>query len=185
MNAKEKWSGWLDKFVDWFIGVVGVLSLVTFILGGLSKVHILCLITFGLVCGGSGDPPNEFDLIWWEFIFLAVVILISARYSMIRSDLKNLQRRYLLYESKVDIHDYDEAIRLGDLNPQNYYSRGLAYHHLGQYERALEDHDEAIRLNPQNGQYYYNRGLTHQALWNLMSAPEDFAKAEELGYEPP
>jgi Flp pilus assembly protein TadD len=61
---------------------------------------------------------------------------------------------------------------------------GLAYHGLGQYERAIEDHDEAIRLNPQDARAYYVRGQIYGELGKSDEAAWDFAKAKELGYAP-
>ena len=37
--------------------------------------------------------------------------------------------------------------------------RGIAYHTLGDYRRAIADYGDAIRLNPRDYYPYYNRGL--------------------------
>ena len=44
------------------------------------------------------------------------------------------------------IRDLEEAIKLNPQDPDNYNKRGMLYHELGQYNRAITDFDEAIRL---------------------------------------
>jgi Flp pilus assembly protein TadD len=60
----------------------------------------------------------------------------------------------------------------------------LAYGNLGQHERAIEDYDEAIRLDPKDAYAYNNRGLAYRNQGQQELADRDFAKAEELGYNP-
>ena len=39
-----------------------------------------------------------------------------------------------------------------------YYSLGVAYYALGQFESAIEGYDEAVRINPKYSEAYHNRG---------------------------
>lgn len=41
------------------------------------------------------------------------------------------------------IEDYDTVIKLNPDNVEAYVHRGLAYHHKGEYGRAIEDHTKA------------------------------------------
>ena len=43
----------------------------------------------------------------------------------------------------------------------------------------------ALTTLPGEAAAYYNRGLSYQELGNMDKADADFAKAKELGYEPP
>ncbi len=99
-----------------------------------------------------------------------------AYYSLDRSE----QVRGGLDLYQLAIQDFNDAIRL---NPQAdaYYSRGVAYRKLGQFERAIEDFDEAIRLNPQYAEAYYNRGGVYGVIGKSIEAELDLAKAKELG----
>ena len=51
---------------------------------------------------------------------------------------------YIRYIQKIE--DFDEAIRLDPQYAIAYSDRGLAYHMLGQYERAIEDFNKAIEI---------------------------------------
>ena len=61
-----------------------------------------------------------------------------------------------------------------------YNNRGVAYHELKQYERAIEDFSKAIELNPNLADGYYNRGFTYHELKQYERAIEDYNKAIEL-----
>ena len=41
------------------------------------------------------------------------------------------------------------------------YSRGLAYRHKGDNDRAIEDFNQALRVNPSNAEVYYSRGRAY------------------------
>ena len=61
-----------------------------------------------------------------------------------------------------------------------YNNRGVAYHELKQYERAIEDFNKAIELDPNLADGYYNRGFTYHELKQYERAIEDYNKAIEL-----
>ena len=61
-----------------------------------------------------------------------------------------------------------------------HYNRGIAYHDLRQYQRAIQDYDEAIRLNPQDAEAYNNRGFAYFSLGQHQRAIQDLDEAIRL-----
>ena len=57
-----------------------------------------------------------------------------------------------------------------------YNNRGVAYGHLGQYERAIEDYDQAIRLNPGQTWAYHSRAMAHCVLGHAEEALQDYRR---------
>ena len=53
----------------------------------------------------------------------------------------------------------------------------MAYHRLGEFERAIEDLDEVIRLDSQLAKTYDNLDLAFDALEPYRRAMEDFDEA--------
>ena len=50
------------------------------------------------------------------------------------------------------------------LGYDTYYSRGLAYNQIGQYEKAISDYTKAIDLKPKHADTYYSRGLAYNQM---------------------
>jgi protein O-mannosyl-transferase len=76
---------------------------------------------------------------------------------------------------------YNRAISLSKDYADYYNKRGIFYHILGQYQRAIEDYNEAIRLKPHKAEpYYYNRGTVYYKLAQYQRAVEDYDKAISL-----
>jgi Tfp pilus assembly protein PilF len=59
-------------------------------------------------------------------------------------------------------------------------SRGLAYMHKRDYDRALQDYDQAIHLDPRSATAIYNRGLTYRLKGDYGHAISDYDQALEL-----
>jgi tetratricopeptide (TPR) repeat protein len=55
--------------------------------------------------------------------------------------------------------------------------RAVAWHHKGDFDRAIADYDQALRLAPNNAAAFNNRGLAWQARGNLDRAIADFGDA--------
>ena len=87
-------------------------------------------------------------------------------------------------ESHATTEAKENYIRLNPQNAKAYNNRGVSYHELSEYNRAIYDYDEAIRLDPEYAKAYNNRGLTYQSLGKVEEAERDFQKAKELGYNP-
>ena len=52
-------------------------------------------------------------------------------------------------------------------NVEAYIHRGLAYHHKGEYDRAIEDFTKAIELKPNCASAYYDRGVAYNVSMRL------------------
>ncbi|MGD0021364.1 MAG: tetratricopeptide repeat protein [Smithellaceae bacterium] len=75
----------------------------------------------------------------------------------------------------------NNAIKLQPDFAEAYYSRGRAYHDLGQYQRAIEDYTKAISLKPDFAFAYSSRGSAYLNKGNNNIACTDVRKACELG----
>lgn len=58
--------------------------------------------------------------------------------------------------AKVNLGNYEEALRINPEYPEAYNNRGVAKANLGNYEEALKDYEEALRLNPEIINPYYS-----------------------------
>jgi len=72
------------------------------------------------------------------------------------------------------VEHFSRAIRSGEFDNANqavaYYNRGLNYHRLGQYNRAIEDYSAALALNPAQLNALYNRAAAYTAKGELNDA---------------
>ena len=59
--------------------------------------------------------------------------------------------------------DYDEAIKLNQLNADNYFNRGNVFLNQSMFEEAHDDFDRAIDLENTNAKFYHAKGLAFQA----------------------
>lgn len=62
-------------------------------------------------------------------------------------------------------------------------NRGLAYHDLEQFDRAIKDYDQAIRLKPDFVDAYKNRALAHSAKHQHDRVVEDYSQVVRLAPE--
>jgi tetratricopeptide (TPR) repeat protein len=79
------------------------------------------------------------------------------------------------------VSDFDKALELDPTDWESYGSRGLSYHNLKLYNKAIEDYNKCIGLNPNYKNAYTNRGLSNYDLGNKSKACEDWKKAASLG----
>jgi tetratricopeptide (TPR) repeat protein len=90
--------------------------------------------------------------------------------------------------SRIMVEYYTSTGQAGNYEPKNayaYFSRGLAYSGLGQYERAIEDYDQAIARSEdylysgssQFFEYFFNRGLAYFNLERYEGAITDMSSA--------
>ena len=83
-------------------------------------------------------------------------------------------------EYQEAIEHYTEAIHLDPNHAPAYYSRGIAYHNLGEHQRAIQDYDKAIQLDPDYALAYGSRGSAYYCLEQYQRAVEDLDKAIQL-----
>ena len=60
---------------------------------------------------------------------------------------------------------------------RQFYSRGLAYLKLGQWERAIADFDSALQLDPKLASSLYGRGFAKRKTGDLAGGNADIAAA--------
>jgi len=72
---------------------------------------------------------------------------------------------------------FSNAIKLKPDWADAYYSRGIVYASLGQYQRAIENYNVAIRLNPNDAIAYTNRGFAYDNLRQEPLAIKDYSQA--------
>ena len=86
-----------------------------------------------------------------------------------------------LGESRREIQDYDQALRLDPGFAAAYHNRGIAYKKLGEYRRAIQDLDQALRLDPGDADAYYTRGFAYESLGDYERATSDWEQAFRIG----
>ncbi len=72
------------------------------------------------------------------------------------------------------------------LDPQRsgaYFSQGISYGQLGEFEKAIVLVSKAIEMEPKNGLYIYGRARVHLLAGDQEKAMADFKKAAELDDE--
>jgi tetratricopeptide (TPR) repeat protein len=76
-------------------------------------------------------------------------------------------------DSRRPVSASRETSRDNPQAPVVYYNRGLMYHSLLQYERAIQNFYEAIRLDPQHPWAYNNRSALYGAMGTSKEAARD------------
>jgi tetratricopeptide (TPR) repeat protein len=61
-----------------------------------------------------------------------------------------------------------------------YWNRGLAYHYLGKFDKAIADFDKAIRLDPKDAEAYAYRGVVRLGRKQFDRAVADLSEAIRL-----
>jgi tetratricopeptide (TPR) repeat protein len=72
------------------------------------------------------------------------------------------------------------AVALAPASVEAFSNRGLAYHHLHEYEQALVDFDKCLDLDPTHHQAYLNKGCTLIALKRYQEALISLQRAYEI-----
>jgi tetratricopeptide (TPR) repeat protein len=78
---------------------------------------------------------------------------------------------------------YEPSFESEQQEARAYLNRGIEYHALGQYERAIQSYDEAIRLDPENAKTYNKRGVVRANLGQYERAIQSYDEAIRLDPE--
>ena len=78
---------------------------------------------------------------------------------------------------------YQKAITLDPNRSGAYFTQGISYGQLDEFDKALDLIDIAISMEPQNGLFIYGRGRVHLLAGNKRKAMADFRQAAELDDE--
>ena len=85
------------------------------------------------------------------------------------------------YKDPTEAVDYwNRAISSRQNTAIAYSNRGLAYHELKQYQRAVKDYNAAIKRDPGYAAAYNNRGNSYYELAKYQLALNDFNKSLKL-----
>ncbi|MDR2033112.1 MAG: tetratricopeptide repeat protein [Helicobacteraceae bacterium] len=74
----------------------------------------------------------------------------------------------------------NDAIRIDPNLALAYFSRGLAYHNLGDTSKAIADYTQAIKIKPKNALAYLIRGLAYGQLSDYDKAIADYNQAIKI-----
>ena len=75
------------------------------------------------------------------------------------------------------------ALRLKPNSVIAYNSRGIAYRHLGQFDKAIADYSKAIRLKPDYAAAYSSRAFAYMAKGDIEKAIADYQTLIGMGRE--
>ncbi len=78
------------------------------------------------------------------------------------------------------ILDFNEALKIKPDYTTALYNRGVAFHDLKQFDKAMADFNEAIKFDPTMGDAYHNRGLVKDKLGKFQEAIKDFNRAVQF-----
>jgi tetratricopeptide (TPR) repeat protein len=78
------------------------------------------------------------------------------------------------------INYWNRAISSNQNTAVAYSNRGLAYHDLKQYQKAVKDYSQAIKLDPDYAAAYNNRGNSYYELNEYQLALNDFNQSLKL-----
>lgn len=79
-----------------------------------------------------------------------------------------------------DIIFWTEKIRKYPNEPNFYFSRGLVYKAMDNYNQAMADFNYAIKLEPKDSGFYHNRGHLFERAEHYKAALDDYTHAIEL-----
>ncbi len=76
---------------------------------------------------------------------------------------------------------FTRAIKLGQMEGEQaagvYLNRGITYHYLGKFKKAVADYNRAIKLKRNYGYAYNNRGWSYEKLGQKALAIRDYRRA--------
>jgi tetratricopeptide (TPR) repeat protein len=122
-------------------------------------------------------------------IALAVVLAVGAPGRVLAGPAGEDDARYGMDASKKGklreaLGYFKRAIQAGGLKGHRlaavYVNRGLTYHRMAKYTKALADYRTALKITPRNAYAYNNRGLTYEKLGRRALAIRDYRAALKI-----
>ena len=78
---------------------------------------------------------------------------------------------------------FQKAIALDPNRSGAYFSQGISFGQIDEFDKAIGLIDKAIAMEPQNGLFIYGRGRVHLLAGDRQKAMADFKKAAQLDDE--
>ncbi len=85
-----------------------------------------------------------------------------------------------LGEDELAIDSFNEAIKFGPNDRENFYNAGISYYTLGKFSQAEESFRKALNLDPRYAEAHNNLGNTLKAVGLLQSAELSYKAAIQL-----
>lgn len=119
-------------------------------------------------------------------IVLLLLALLALPAPALASSASEDAQRYGISEMKKGrwreaLLFFTRAVKLGQMKGEAaaglYLNRGITYHYLGKFKRAIADYNLAIKLKRNYGYAYNNRGWAYEKLGHKALAIRDYRRA--------
>jgi len=119
-------------------------------------------------------------------IILLLFLLMSLPASAVDTTASEDAQRYGINEMKKQrwraaLRFFTRAVKLGEMKGEQaaglYLNRGITYHFLGEFKKAIADYNQAIKLRRNYGRAYNNRGWSYEKLGQRALAIRDYRRA--------
>lgn len=91
----------------------------------------------------------------------------------------------LAKDTAAALRAFSQALEIDPRSAHLFNQRGLAFHRLGDHDKALADFSAALRLEPRFAAAYHNRGAAYYAKGDLEYAIADYDEALNLNDQAP
>lgn len=119
-------------------------------------------------------------------IVLLLSLLIALPAPALASSASEDAQRYGIAEMKQNrwraaLRYFTRAVKLGQIKGEQaaglYLNRGITYHYLGKFKKAVADYNLAIELKRNYAYAYNNRGWSFEKLGDKARAIRDYRRA--------
>lgn len=120
---------------------------------------------------------------------LVLLLLLALPAPVLASSASEDAQRYGIEEMKQQrwraaLRFFTRAVKLGEMKGEQaaglYLNRGITYHYLGKFKKALADYNLAIKLKSNYAFAYNNRGWTYEKLGDKALAIRDYRHALKI-----
>ncbi len=117
---------------------------------------------------------------------LLLALLLALPAPVLASSASEDAQRYGIVEMKKQrwraaLRFFTRAVKLGEMKGESaaglYLNRGITYHYLGKFKKAIADYNLAIKLKRNYGYAYNNRGWAYEKLGEKALAIRDYRRA--------